>query len=101
MLVYYYGIKMAFFFGLVQAYVKYEPLQRSWLFLSLLYTAGVAFISWVFLIAPMATVDWRQWEFWLLKTLVLMAVYLRLLRRFDEGAMFWVLLAAGVAVVLY
>ena len=39
--VYYIGIKAAFLFSLVHAFVKFEPLQKHWLFLGLLYTAGV------------------------------------------------------------
>ena len=50
--VYYIGIKAAFLFGLVHSFVKFEPLQKHWLFLGLLYTAGLAIVSWVFFVAP-------------------------------------------------
>lgn len=48
--VYYVGIKAAFLYGLVHAFVKYEPLQKHWLFLGLLYTAGVVMLSWVWFV---------------------------------------------------
>src|SRR5437868_1542482 len=99
MLLYYFALKFAFFFMLVHSFVKYEPLQRHWLFLSLLYTAGVAFLSWVFLMAPRDVADWRPWETWLAVTGVISALYFRLLARFDEGVLFWLLLIVGVAVV--
>jgi len=101
MLVYYFGIKLAFFFGLVHSFVKFESLQRHWLFMSVLYTVGVAFLSWVFLIAPDQTADYRLWQIWLGKTLGLSAVYFWLLSRFDEGILFWLLLCAGVGLVLF
>ena len=40
--IYYIAIKAAFLFGLVHSFVKFETLQKSWFFLGLLYTAGVA-----------------------------------------------------------
>jgi hypothetical protein len=101
MLIYYYGIKAAFLAGLVQSYVKFDLLQKHWLFLSLLYTAGLAFLSWVFIMAPAASPDWRLWEFWLLKTFGFTVVYLLLLRRFDEGMIFWLLMLGGIAFLLY
>jgi hypothetical protein len=101
MLVYYLGIKAAFFYGLVHSFIKFDTLQKHWLFLSLLYTAGVAMLSWVFIMAPTDAPNWREWGIWLAKTFVLIAVYFRLLARFDEGILFWILLVAGIAVVWY
>ena len=50
--VYYLAIKAMFFYSLVHAFVKFENLQKHWLFLALLYTAGVAGLSWVWFVAP-------------------------------------------------
>jgi len=48
MVVYYYFIKIFLFFSIVRILVKFEPMQKHWLFLGVLYTLGVAFVSWVF-----------------------------------------------------
>jgi len=97
---YYLAIKAAFFFGLVQSFVKFETLQKSWLFLGLLYTAGVGLLSWVWLVAP-GRVQTRPWQIWLAETAVIAVVYFKLLQRFDEGWMFWTLLIAGLGVVYF
>jgi len=101
---YYFGLKAVFFYGLVHSFVKFDPLQKHWIFLSVLYTAGVAFLSYVFLIGPGIAQywgSWRLWEIWLGETVVIAAVYFKLLARFDEGILFWLLLMAGVGVVLF
>jgi hypothetical protein len=95
MLLYYYAIKGMFLFGLVRSYVKFEPLQKHWLFLSILYTLGLAFLSWVFVVNTNPQVTTRAWQIWLLKTFVLVIVYFKLLERFDEGMIFWVIFLVG------
>jgi hypothetical protein len=100
-LVYYYAIKLAFFFGLVRTFVVFEPLQKHWLFLAILYTAGVAFLSGAFLLNWDSAVGVRNWEIWLGKTLGLSVLYFWLLSKYDEGAFFWLLLVAGVALVAF
>jgi hypothetical protein len=97
---YYLAIKAAFFFGLVHSFVKYETLQKSWLFLGLLYTAGVALLSWVWIVAP-GRVQTGTWQIWLGWTAVIAVVYFKLLERFDEGWMFWTLIVAGLGVVYF
>jgi hypothetical protein len=126
MLIYYFALKIGFFFALVKTFTKFEPLQKHWLFLSFLYTAVVAGLSWVFLIASQqdpswlsneaalgrtlgvitaqatpAEVVWRAWLIWLALTWALVAVYFGLMAKFSEGLFFWVLLIAGLAVVLF
>ena len=96
--VYYLAIKAMFFYSLVHAYVKFENLQKHWLFLALLYTAGIAGLSWVWFVAP-GQLEPAAWRVWLVKTLVLVVVYFKLLQRFDEGIMFWILLVAGMGIV--
>jgi hypothetical protein len=98
--VYYVAIKAAFFFGLVHAFVKFETLQKSWLFLALLYTAGVGLLSWVWLVAP-GRVQTRPWRVWLVETAAIAIVYFKLLDRFDEGILFWLLIVAGLVVVWF
>jgi hypothetical protein len=98
--VYYIAIKAMFLFGLVHSFVKFELLQKHWLFMGLIYTAGVGLLSWVWLVAP-GQVEYRPWEIWLAKTLVIAVIYFKLLDRFDEGPIFWMLLMAGLAVVYY
>jgi hypothetical protein len=98
--VYYYGIKAAFLFGLVHSFVKFEPLQKHWLFLGLLYTAGLAIVSWVFFVAP-GRVQTRPWQIWLAESAVIAVIYFKLLQRFDEGWMFWTLIIAGLGLVYF
>ena len=98
--VYYYGIKAAFLFSLVHSFVKFENLQKHWFFLALLYTAGVAGLSWVWLVAP-GRVQTRPWQIWVAESGVIALVYFKLLERFDEGPLFWMLLMAGVGVVFF
>jgi hypothetical protein len=101
---YYFGLKAVFFYMLVHSYVKFDVLEKHWFFLSVLYTAGVAFLTYVFLIAPgvgQYWANWTAWFIWLGETLVITAVYFKLLARFDEGILFWLLLMAGVFVVLF
>lgn len=97
---YYIAIKAAFLYGLIHSFVKFEPLQKSWLFLALLYTAGIALLSWVWLVAP-GRVETRAWQFWLLQTGILAIIYFKLLERFDDGILFWLLIVAGLFLVWY
>jgi hypothetical protein len=97
----YFFLKFLFFFSLVRSLIRFDPLRNHVLFLGVLYTAGVAFLSAAFLLSREPVVDWHGWEVWLGKTLVLATVYFWLLVRFEEGILFWVLLPAGVAVVLF
>ena len=94
--VYYIAIKAMFFYSLVHSFVKFENLQKHWLFLALLYTAGVALLSFVWFVLP-GQMQIGAWQTWLVKTLVIAVIYFKLLDRFDEGVMFWILLVAGWA----
>jgi hypothetical protein len=99
---YYFGLKIAFFFGLVRCFARFDVLHKYVVFLAALYTAGVAFLSWVFLISPgMWRPTQQQWGIWLAVTFAITLVYFKLLDRFDEGFLFWILLALGCVVVLY
>lgn len=95
---YYIAIKAAFFFGLVHSFVKFENLQKYWLPIALLYTAGVAGLSWVWFVAT-GQVQSGPWQAWVVQTAVISVIYFRLLSWFDEGVLFWTLLLLGLLVV--
>ncbi len=99
--VYYIGIKAAFLFSLVHAFVKFEPLQKHWFFLGLLYTAGVVMLSWVWFVAPQEAPNYHAWQIFWLKTAGIAVLYFWLLQRFDEGWIFWTLIIAGLGVVYF
>jgi hypothetical protein len=114
-LVYYFFIKLVFFYGLVRSQVRYDLVRDHYLFLAILYTAGVAFLSLAFLVSwggqdfPDRMLEIRlsqmtgmtKWKVWLGVTLLISTIYFKLLARFDEGVIFWTLLLLGVLVVLY
>ncbi len=105
MTIYYYAMKCFFLFSIVRSLVKFEPLQKHFLFLAVVYTAGVALLSYVFLVGPQSGVDIHQliqkWEYWLGITFLLSTFYFWLLTRFDEGIVFFILLALGMGLVLF
>jgi hypothetical protein len=97
----YYIMKVAFFGSLVRSFVIYEPLRRHTIFLSLLYTGVVALLSYIFLVGPEGRmVNWELWKYWLGMNFLLIFVYFKLLDRFENGVLFWVILMLGVVVVL-
>src|SRR4051812_18181265 len=98
--IYYIALKAAFLVSLVTSFVKFENLQKSWLFLGLLYTAGIAGLSWIWLVAP-GRVEKGAWQFWVGETAVIAVIYFKLLERFDEGIFFWMLMLGGIAFLLY
>jgi len=114
--IYYYFMKILFFFSLVRAQVKSDLLKDHFLFLGALYTAAVAFLSYAFLVSwqgqdivPGRVLELRlsqtlglsQWVVWLIETLVLSALYFKLMAKFDEGVIFWTLLLLGILVALF
>ena len=101
MFVYYYFIKILFFFGLVRSQIKFDTLSDRYIFLGSLYTSGVAFLSWAFLMAPQPSPDWTEWQLFLGRTFLLSTFYFWLLSRFGEGFFFVVLLFAGIAVAYF
>jgi hypothetical protein len=111
--VYYLFMKAVFFFSLVRIQVKFDTMRDHWLFLGLLYTGGVAFLSYVFLFSwqdfpwPSWQVRVAQnfgvspWQAWLGETLVAYTLYFRLMAKFDEGVIFWTLLLLGIPLLWY
>lgn len=126
MALYYFGLKTAFLLALVKAFTASEPLRDRWKFLGGLYTAALAFLSWVFIIAPNANnPGWRDleiflgrtiglfsakdpwavqvqraWLLWLVESFGLSSLYFGLLNRFDSGMIFWVILLGGLGLLL-
>ena len=62
---YYLVMKAVFFFSLVQIQVKFDTMKDHWLFLGILYSAGVAFLSYVFLMSwqefPWPVLQWGKY----------------------------------------
>jgi hypothetical protein len=116
--IYYFFIKIVFFFSLVRAQIKSDLLRDHFLFLAIIYTAAVAFLSYAFFVSWKGQIfpdrylevsvsqavglSWvTPWVAWLGLTLVLSAIYFKLMAKFDEGIVFWTLLLSGMLVVLY
>lgn len=100
----YVGMKFFLLFTLAGALIRVEPLREQTFVFSLLYTAGVAFLSWVFLIAPATRnfwPSWRAWQVWLAVTCVLSFVWFRALAWLEEKTLFWLVLFLGFPLVLY
>ena len=55
------AMKAVFFFSLVRIQVKFETMKDHWLFLGILYTSGVAFLSYVFLMS-WQEFPWADWQ---------------------------------------
>ena len=95
-------MKGVFFFSLVRTLVKFDVMQRYYILLAMIYTAGIAFLSYVFLWSwqenPPPLYD-RQ--VWLAQSFGIATVYFWLLNRFDEGIIFWILLVLGLGVVWF
>ncbi len=100
-ILYYYIMKAVFLFSLVRILVKFDTMKDHWLFLGILYTAGIAFLSYVFLMAPQDVPDWRSWQIWLAKFFALSTLYFWLLAKFDEGVIFWTVLLLGMLLVWF
>ena len=61
---YYFLIKIGFFYSLVRAQVTYDLIKDHYLFLGVLYTAAVAFLSLAFLVSWQGQdFPQRRWNF--------------------------------------
>lgn len=112
---YYILIKITFFYALVRAQFRYDLIKDHYLFLGILYTAGVAFLSYSYLVSwkgqdflngplimPVSrTLGVTPWQAWLIETLALSTIYFKLMARFDEGVVFWTLLLLGIFVAIF
>jgi hypothetical protein len=111
----YYFLKFMLFFSIVKALVKFETLGNHFLFLGILYTSLVAFISYVFVVSThlakfdavwlktisQATGGLSPWLCWLAVTLIVSTLYFKLIVKFDEGIVFWILLVLGIPLVIF
>ncbi|WZO98608.1 hypothetical protein EP7_000188 [Isosphaeraceae bacterium EP7] len=101
-LVSFYFMKLIFFFSLVRAQAKFDFLSDRYFMLGILYVAGIAFLSGVFIMMPQPTPDWTLWQTWLGKTFLIATVYFWLMSRFSENlTVFFLLLFVGLGVVYY
>jgi hypothetical protein len=113
MLLPYFFIKFVFFFGIVRSLVKFDTLSKHFLFLGILYTAGVAMLSFVFIVG-WQDIGWQAWQLrvsarlgirpwyaWLIETLLLSTLYFKLLGTYEEGAAFWILILLGIPLVFF
>jgi len=110
----YFFLKLMLFFSIVKALVKFETLQDHFLFLGVLYASLVALISYVFVVST-RQVDFHAvwllrashatglspWLTWLAATLVLSTLYFKLIGKFDEGILFWILLLLGIPLAFF
>jgi hypothetical protein len=116
--IYYYFIKITFFFALVRAQLKSDLIKDHFIFLGVLYTAAVWFLSYMFMVSSRGPDsvpgrDWAweiqlstalnqtRWVTWLAETLLLSTLYFKLMAKFDEGVIFWTLLLLGILVALF
>jgi hypothetical protein len=110
----YFFLKFIIFFSIVKALVKFETLQNHSLFLGILYTSIVGFISYVFILTTQPNAFqavWvmrinqmtglSPWLIWLAATLLLSTLYFKLLSNFDEGIFFWILLILGIPLAIF
>lgn len=110
----YFFLKFMLFFAIVKALVKFETLGDHFLFLGVLYTGLVAFISYVFVVSTRQVefqAGWliqvsratglSPWLSWLAATMVLSTLYFKLISKFDEGIVFWILLLLGIPLVIF
>ncbi len=112
---YYFFLKLLLFFSIVKALVKFETLGNHFLFLGVLYTSLIGFISYVFIVSRaeknVFDAGWimrinhitglSPWLVWLAATLVLSTLYFKLLSKFAEGMLFWVLLVLGIPLAIF
>src|SRR5262245_26935724 len=98
---YYYGLKAILLLGIARAYALSEPLQKSWLFISLMYTAMLAVLSWVFILNMHPGIPPQAWHLWLLKSFLLVVAYFKLLSWFDSGLLFWIIFFGGWLGLVY
>lgn len=106
-------MKLVFFYSLVRALIKYDTLRDHWLFLGLLYSGGIAFLSYIFIFG-WQQIQWPAWQLriaqtvgvspyvaWVGETFLLSTLYFRFLSKIEEGAIFWVLILLGLALVWF
>lgn len=101
----YLGMKAFLLVSLVGVLMKTDALREQTLGLSTIYTVGVAFLSYIFLVGPssgaMGPEEWTNWLKWLGATFVVSLVYFKSLVWFEESRLFWFVVALAAAVVWF
>ena len=95
MLVIYYSLKGFYLLSLARSYVVFDALQKQWLVFPILYTIGLALLSWVFILGMNPGIPTDVWKIWLAKSFGLAVLYFKLLKTFDSGLLFWIVLLGG------
>jgi hypothetical protein len=101
MLAVYYGLKGFFLLSLARSYVVYDALQKQWLIFPIFYTAGLALLSWVFILGMNPGIPADAWKIWLAKSFVLVVIYFKLLSKFEDGFLFWIIFFGGWLGLIY
>ncbi len=100
-LIVYFALKGVLLIALARTFVVYEPMQKHWIFLSFLYVFLLALLSWVFILSMRPEIPEQKWLIWLAQTFVLIAIYFKLLAKFDEGSLFWFIFIGGLLGLLW
>lgn len=96
---YYYAMKVFLLGALIRAFVMAEPLKKHVIAISAVYTLLVAFLSYVFLLSQSMQPNFELWKYWLGMNFLLTWVYFTLLGKFDESALFWLILPLAVVLI--
>jgi hypothetical protein len=100
-LIVYLVIKAAFFATLLKAFVSSESLQEKPWLMALVYTGGVAALSYIYFVMGGA-ISPDYWKHWVIVNLVLSFLYYWLLARFEDVAViYWTVLILGLGLIIY
>jgi hypothetical protein len=101
----YLGLKAFLLVSLVGALMRTDALRQQTLGLSLIYTVGLGFLSYTFLIGPsmadLGPAGWRNWQIWLGGSFALSLLYFKSLIWFEESRFFWIVVALGAGGVWF
>jgi hypothetical protein len=95
MLVLYYALKGFFLLSLARTFVVFDAFQKQWLIFPIVYAVGLGLLSWVFILGMNPGIPTDDWKIWLAKSFGLAVVYFKLLSKFEEGLLFWIILLGG------
>ena len=95
MLFVYYALKGFFLLSLARSYVVYDVLQKQWLVFPIVYAIALGLLSWVFILGMNPQIPADVWKIWLAQSFGLAVLYFYLLKTFEEGMLFWIVLLGG------
>ncbi|WP_152052559.1 hypothetical protein [Tautonia marina] len=103
--IFYLVIKGAFLAALVKAFTSSDSLMEKPIMMAVIYTLGIAGLSYVYLNPSMLRemgISWEDRRIWLGTTFLLAALYFWLLAKFENaGALWWAILMLGLGLVIY